>query len=185
MARSTPSSQVAAVALADESGEADRPPAAGAPGGVVVDVIDATGRMDREDAAWLGQWAGRAVLAAGGEGEVRARVVGDPEMAEAHRRYSGVEGTTDVLTFDLRPDPSAGGALDTDVLICLDEAVRQAATRGHPVRRELLLYILHGVLHCLGHDDHSDEGYRAMHAREDEILRTLGVGETFGEAGSP
>ncbi|MBL8990667.1 MAG: rRNA maturation RNase YbeY [Phycisphaerae bacterium] len=184
MTSRTPSNQVAAVALAEDSGEADRPPAAGEAAGVIVDVIDATGRLARDDAAWLGQWAGRAALMAGGAGEVRVRVVGDAEMAEAHRRYSGVEGTTDVLTFDLRPDPSAGGALDTDILICLDEADRQAGDRGHPVRRELLLYILHGVLHCLGHDDHSEAGYRAMHAREDEILRALGVGDTFGGSGS-
>ena len=46
---------------------------------------------------------------------------------------------------------------------------------GHRVERELLLYCVHGLLHCLGHDDHDEAGWRAMHAREDEIERTLDV----------
>ncbi|MBL0921256.1 MAG: rRNA maturation RNase YbeY [Phycisphaerales bacterium] len=110
-------------------------------------------------------------------GEVRARIVGDDAMAALHARHSGVEGTTDVLTFDLRDEP--GAALDTDVVTCLDVAAREGAERGHPPERELLLYILHGALHCLGFDDHTDEGFAAMHAAEDELLAAAGVGPLF------
>src|SRR6185369_8183115 len=95
------------------------------------------------------------------------RVVGDEEMAAAHQRFSGVAGTTDVLTFDLT---EAGGALDVDLLVCFDEASRQAASRGHGVERELLLYVVHGVLHCLGHDDHEEAAAARMHAEEDRVL---------------
>jgi probable rRNA maturation factor len=102
-------------------------------------------------------------------------------MAVAHERYSGIPGTTDVLTFDLRDE--AAGPLDTDILICLDEAIRCGAERGHAANRELLLYVVHGILHCLGHDDHDDAGYARMHAREDEVLEAIGVGRTF--AASP
>lgn len=113
-------------------------------------------------------------------GEVRVKIIGDEEMAAAHVRYSGVEGTTDVLTFDLADGGAADGEpLDVDILICSDEAKRRGAELGHPMERELLLYIVHGVLHCLGHDDHDEAGYARMHALEDEILGAIGVGPTF------
>jgi probable rRNA maturation factor len=108
--------------------------------------------------------------------------VDDAEMAVAHERYSGIPGTTDVLTFDLRePGESAAepAQMDVDLYVCVDEARRQAAGRGHAVERELLLYIVHGVLHCLGEDDHDDATYARMHAREDEVLQAIGVGRVF------
>lgn len=117
-------------------------------------------------------------------GEVRIRLVNDTAMAEAHERYSGIAGTTDVLTFDLRDAADPAAPLDVDLLICVDEARRQAAARGHPLTHELLLYALHGVLHCLGHDDHDDAAYARMHTIEDEVLKAIGIGPVFGREGS-
>lgn len=129
----------------------------------------------------LEEWARAALRTLGAEGEVRVRVIDDPAMADAHVRYSGVAGTTDVLTFDLSGDPE--GPLDVDILVCIDEARRQAETRGHAVDRELLLYIIHGILHCLGHDDHDDARATLMHAEEDRLLTAIGVGPTFATRG--
>lgn len=105
------------------------------------------------------------------------QVVDDETMSTLHSRHAGETGTTDVLTFDLREDVEQ--PLDADIVVCIDEAGRQAATRGHAVERELLLYILHGALHCLGHDDHDDAAYLAMHREEDAVLTAIGVGRTF------
>lgn len=114
-------------------------------------------------------------------GAVRARLVGDAEMASAHERYCGVIGTTDVITFDLADGRSAmGEPLDVDLIVCVDEAVRQAAARGHALETELALYTLHGVLHALGYDDLDEEAYERMHTREDEVFRALGLGAAFG-----
>lgn len=44
---------------------------------------------------------------------------------------------------------------------------------------ELALYVVHGVLHLAGYDDHSTADYQRMHAREDQILRRLGWGPVF------
>jgi probable rRNA maturation factor len=138
---------------------------------------DPARRMSAAALEWV---RGRVVAAAGhlgAAGEVRLRVVGDEEMARAHAQYSRVEGTTDVLTFDLRSEGE--GPLDTDILVCFDEAARQATRLGHPVEREILLYGLHGILHCLGEDDHDEVASARMHAREDEVLAAIGVGPTF------
>ncbi len=163
------------------------------------EVADATGSMTITAA--IERYLAQAGEMLGAWGEVRVRIVGDAEMARAHEEFTGVPGTTDVLTFDMTdageapgPGPSAlarDGAIavlrarrvDADILACADEAHRQAAARGHAVRDEVLLYALHGLLHCLGHDDHDPEAYAAMHALEDAVLRRLGVGAVFGLGG--
>ncbi len=150
-----------------------------------VSVQDRTGRLRDANVTRLRDQACRALReltkdAATG-GSVRVVVVSDIEMSAAHERFSGVAGTTDVLTFDLRE--AGAGELDTDILICLDEAERVASERGHTPDRELLLYIVHGILHCLGHDDHDPVAYARMHAREDEVLEAIGVGRTFAQGG--
>lgn len=158
-----------------ESGDGDRPPNT-----VSVAVLDPRRRLAEPALGWLRRSAAAAcqVQASAGRltGEVRVRLVGDEEMSAAHERHKGQAGTTDVLTFDLSEQP---GVLDVDILACVDEAARQAAQRGLAAERELLLYVVHGVLHCSGYDDHTEEQARAMHAREDELLEGIGVGATF------
>ncbi|MFK7883534.1 MAG: rRNA maturation RNase YbeY [Phycisphaerales bacterium] len=148
-----------------------------------MDVINADESLPPEDILWLQAMGDRAVelLVAQDERartphEVRVRLVGDTEMASAHEQYSNVEGTTDVLTFDLSGD---GETLDVDIMVCVDEAHRQGDRLGHETKREALLYMIHGMLHCLGYDDHDDASYLRMHAAEDEVLQRLGVGVTF------
>lgn len=126
------------------------------------------------------------LLASGGvRGEIRVRLVDDSIMSREHLAHKGDPETTDVLTFDLAPDNDE--LLDADVLVCADEARRQAGRLGHPIVSELLLYIVHAALHCTGYDDAHDEGPRgakAMHEREDEILTQLGRGVVYHAPGA-
>ncbi|MDX2148112.1 MAG: rRNA maturation RNase YbeY [Planctomycetota bacterium] len=145
-------------------------------------------------------------------GEVRVRLVDDHEMREAHLEFMGEDSTTDVITFDLsEPDAPESqpdldgpeltgserdgseseqgrsvrpGAWDVDLLICVDEAQRQARARGHAVNHELALYLVHGLLHCLGHDDHDEASAARMHAVEDEILVATGLAPVYASGRS-
>jgi probable rRNA maturation factor len=153
---------------------------------LAVEVIDPERRLSDADRAWIEARLTESLDRLGASGEARARMVGDAEMAAEHRRTMGDPTTTDVLTFDLRTGPD--GPLDADLLVCVDEATRQAAAFGHDARSEVLLYALHGCLHCLGYDDVTDSGAAAMHAAEDATLRAIGVGEVFARprpAGEP
>lgn len=174
-----------------------------------IEILDETRRLPEAALAWLTRHAEQALRRVGGQGEVRVRIVGDEAMAAAHEEFAGVPGTTDVLTFDMSEPIEAAGpesgeergewsppplptldqirqddvrssyVLDTDILVCLDEANRQSAARGYPCERELLLYTLHGVLHCIGFDDHEEADFEAMHAAEDAVLAAIGVGPVF------
>jgi probable rRNA maturation factor len=129
-----------------------------------------------------------------GRVDVNVVIVDDATMASLHERFSGIAGTTDVLTFDLSDEPRTEPPADAmdratvhdvegEVYVCLDEARRRAAELGHPVAHELLLYGLHGVLHLLGFDDHEEADYQRMHALEDRLLRAGGIGAVFDRDG--
>ena len=143
-----------------------------------ISLIDDTGRLPAQDALIDRLRAAAAHLRL--HGELRIRVLADAAMEAAHLEYLDAPGTTDVITFDLAGgETEHTGVLDADLLLCLDEAERQAARRDHGVTEELLLYAIHGIMHCLGHDDHDDDAFARMHAAEDEVLEAIGVGPIF------
>ncbi|HWE97119.1 MAG TPA: rRNA maturation RNase YbeY [Tepidisphaeraceae bacterium] len=117
--------------------------------------------------------------------ELSLALVGDAHMSKLHQQFMNIAGPTDVLTFPLEFD-DRGREIAGEVVICVDEAARQAKRRGTPVERELLLYALHGMLHLSGFDDRTDPDFRRMHRTEDQILVRLGLGPVFkGGNGNP
>lgn len=80
------------------------------------------------------------------------RFCGDREMRRANRRFRGLDKTTDVLSF-----PGEAEHLG-DILISVPVARNQAAEAHHEPEREIKTLLLHGVLHCLGHDHETDQG---------------------------
>ena len=122
-----------------------------------------------------------ARLAGVDRGLITVAAVDDRHMTRLHRQFLGLSGPTDVLTFDLRvhlDDP-----LEGDIVVNVDEAIRQAEPRGHGARHELLLYAVHGLLHLLGYDDQDLNRATAMHAREDDLLEAIGVGPIYHAKG--
>jgi probable rRNA maturation factor len=111
--------------------------------------------------------------------EITLVITGDDEIRDLNRQYRDVDAPTDVLSFaeaDARfvaaPDESAYLG---DVVISYPRAVAQAVSAGHSVADELLLLVVHGVLHLLGHDHASRAEKRKMWAAQKEILNELGV----------
>ena len=100
--------------------------------------------------------------------EVDLAVVPAGEMAAMNRRYLRHAGATDVLSFDMSDDTRRG--LAVQLVVCGEVAAKEAAARGLPVRHELLLYVVHGLLHVMGYEDQSVRGAAKMHAREEELL---------------
>jgi len=112
-------------------------------------------------------------------GVVRARIsvalVNDATMARLNRDHLGHNGPTDVLSFDLRDAVDEKTAIDGEIVMSVDMAVKQARERGHAVEAELALYAVHGTLHLLGYDDRRKADAKRMHAMENEILTSIGM----------
>lgn len=103
---------------------------------------------------------------------VSVAIVDDDAISRLHRRYLGIEGPTDVLSFDLR-DERTPAAVDGEIVVSGDTARREARRRRIPASTELLRYVIHGTLHLLGFRDDTPARVKDMHRREDEILRIL------------
>ena len=110
-------------------------------------------RYPEAGARRLRPWLGGLVAELAPEAEsLGVRFAGDREVRRANRHFRGKDKATDVLSF-----PGEEGHLG-DILISVPTARRQAAGAGHPVERELKILLLHGLLHCLGHDHETDSG---------------------------
>jgi probable rRNA maturation factor len=117
----------------------------------------------------------RAVL--DGEGKADAEIslafVDNQTIHTLNKRYLGHDEPTDVLSFPLS-EPSAK-RLAGELVIGVEVALAQAQERGHDVRQELALYVIHGLLHLCGFDDKDDAAAREMRRRERHYLAALGL----------
>ncbi len=74
-------------------------------------------------------------------------LVDDATSDRVHRDFMDIEGPTDVITFH-----------HGEIVIGAEVAERQATEHGEPLAREILRYLVHGLLHLAGHEDaHPDE----------------------------
>lgn len=106
------------------------------------------------------------------EGNLSLAVVDDPTMHELNRRHLDHDYPTDVLSFVLTDEPPR---LEGEVIVSSDTAITNAADYGWPAAEELLLYVIHGVLHLVGHRDKADDEVVAMRAAEAQYLRLAGI----------
>jgi probable rRNA maturation factor len=109
---------------------------------------------------------------AGGEGacvaHVDITVVDGKEMAALNQRLLGHRGQTDVISYDLSDETMSGLAIQ--LIVCGDVAAGQGPLHGYRPQHELMLYVIHGLLHMMGYDDTSTGAAAAMRARQEELL---------------
>ena len=86
-------------------------------------------------------------------------------MRTLNRRLTGRHRLTDVLSFRYADEPVIG-----EILIAPEAARRYATQHGLAYREELARYVLHGLLHWLGHDDRTLAQQRTIRALEDQLL---------------
>lgn len=106
------------------------------------------------------------------QGEVSITLVRDAAMHQLNRQYLEHDYTTDVLSFVLE---HAGDRLMGEIIANLDYAARESARYGWRPEDELLLYIIHGMLHLIGHDDRDDASRAAMRRAEAAYLAPFGL----------
>ena len=119
--------------------------------------------------------------------EFGVNLVSDAEMTRVNETFLQHEGSTDVITFDhselsarpQTPDPRPN--LHGELFICVDEAIRQARRFRTMWQSELVRYVVHGVLHLLGHDDHRAADRRKMKREENRLVRLMAQRFAFAQ----
>ncbi|MCC7519298.1 MAG: rRNA maturation RNase YbeY [Verrucomicrobiae bacterium] len=100
--------------------------------------------------------------------EVGVALVDDPLIARMNFERLRHRGPTDILTFDY-------GDGSGELVISLDTAAREAAARRLPLRREVSLYVAHGLLHLAGMEDRTPAHRHAMRRAERALLTAAGL----------
>jgi probable rRNA maturation factor len=107
--------------------------------------------------------------------ELEINLLGAKEMAALNETFLRHDGSTDVITFDysegkkLRRNVGVSG----EVFISVDDAIAQAKKFKANWQSEIIRYIVHGILHLLGHDDSKSDLRRKMKHEENRLLREL------------
>ncbi|MGE0543908.1 MAG: rRNA maturation RNase YbeY [Dehalococcoidia bacterium] len=142
------------------------------------------------DPAMLVAWAEAALTYADApDGSVSIVIADDATVQALNRDYRGLDEPTDVLSFGLgglakplEPDEPEAFILPADAPLEIGEivishpyAARTATTTNRPIRDELALLTVHGILHLLGHDHLEDEEGDEMRRQEAAILHGFGI----------
>ncbi|MBT6051342.1 MAG: rRNA maturation RNase YbeY, partial [Candidatus Scalindua sp.] len=78
---------------------------------------------------------------------------------------------TDVIAFPL---DNHKNALNGEIVVSVETAVDTADKENVDVEGEIILYVVHGLLHLLGYSDVNREDAIIMHEKESKILKALG-----------
>lgn len=109
------------------------------------------------------------------EAVLSLEIVGDVRMRRLNRTFRQRDKTTDVLAFATREGPGPPSALLGDVVISLPQALRQSRHHARGVDYELVVLLIHGILHLCGYDhERSEREARRMRRREEAVLRAIG-----------
>ncbi len=118
------------------------------------------------------------------ETEVSVTFVTNEAIQDINREYRGKDQPTDVISFAL--EEQGEGEIEVtfegmprilgDIIISTDRAKEQAEEYNHSFERELGFLAVHGFLHLLGYDHMEPEDEKVMFAKQDDILKTFGLG---------
>ena len=98
---------------------------------------------------------------------ISVAVVDDPAIAALHQRFLDDPTPTDVLSFVLERSEQT---LEGEVVVSAETARTVAPSYNNTPEDELLLYVIHGVLHLVGYDDTTARKRAVMRKQEQKYL---------------
>ncbi len=122
--------------------------------------------------------------------DISVALVNDAEIWRVNKQFLNHDHPTDVVSFQLESEQTippesygsrtqrlrgAGKTFHGEIVIGAEYAQREAAVYRWPVQHEVLLYLVHGLLHLCGYDDLSPAEKRTMRRRETAILHRCGI----------
>ena len=99
-------------------------------------------------------------------GDISIIFCSDNYILDINMKYLQHDYFTDIITFDY----CEGDTVSGDLFISIDSVRENAAFYGTEFKDELNRVIVHGVLHLIGYDDHSEEDIKEMRAKENYYL---------------
>jgi len=99
-------------------------------------------------------------------GDIAVIFCSDNYILDVNIKYLQHDYYTDIITFDY----CEGNKLSGDLFISIDSVRENAAFYGTEFADELNRVLVHGLLHLIGYDDHSESDIAVMRAKENYYL---------------
>lgn len=99
-------------------------------------------------------------------GDINIIFCSDNYILDVNMKYLQHDYFTDIITFDY----CEKNRLNGDLFISVDSVRENALFYGTEFSDELNRVIVHGILHLVGYDDHSEEDIAVMRSKEDYYL---------------
>ena len=99
-------------------------------------------------------------------GDINVIFCSDNYILDVNMKYLQHDYFTDIITFDYCEDVVLSG----DLFISIDSVKDNALFYGTDFPDELNRVIVHGILHLIGYDDHTDSEQKTMRSKEDYYL---------------
>ena len=99
-------------------------------------------------------------------GDISIIFCSDNYILDVNQRYLEHDYFTDIITFDY----CEGDRLSGDLFISVDSVMENSLEYGTEFKDELNRVIVHGILHLIGYDDHTDEDVMTMREKENYYL---------------
>lgn len=99
-------------------------------------------------------------------GDISIIFCSDNYILDVNIKYLQHDYFTDIITFDY----CEANRLNGDLFISIDSVRENASFYGTEFEEELNRVIVHGVLHLIGYDDHTEDDIKVMRAKENYYL---------------
>ena len=99
-------------------------------------------------------------------GDISIIFCSDNYILDINQKYLQHDYFTDIITFDY----CEGDRLSGDLFISVETVKENSIEYGTDFRDELNRVIVHGLLHLIGYDDHTEEEIAVMRKKEDYYL---------------
>ena len=99
-------------------------------------------------------------------GDINIIFCSDNYILEVNMKYLQHDYFTDIITFDY----CEKNILSGDLFISIDSVRENALFYGTEFDDELNRVIVHGLLHLIGYDDHTEEDIATMRSKENYYL---------------
>lgn len=99
-------------------------------------------------------------------GNISVIFCSDNYILDINQKYLQHDYFTDIITFDY----SEGDRISGDLFISVDSVRENSVEYGTEFEDELHRVIVHGILHLIGYDDHTEDEIKTMRSKEDYYL---------------
>ena len=97
-------------------------------------------------------------------------IVDGKTIKKLNKKYRKIDKITDVLSFgSLRQDEMV------EIIICWPRLKEQAKQFKHSQKQELIVLLIHGLLHLIGYDDETKKERVVMEKITEKVIRQLNL----------